>query len=290
MRDKEFFERVSIVNVKNKLHLHEIYSKGDVIYVRCPICESKKGAMKLIISNNSYICKNCGERGYSVGLYARCSYLTNKEAYKKLINTEANIQNSLQSSLIINTKKNDDELDSVYQAFLKLLTLSSEHTMQLLKLGFTIEDIERIGFKTIPTDEKNKLVICKKLIDDGFDLDRIPGFYQDKKFRWNFNSHEGIFVPIINNCRIVSLRIHLDNVYNTDTTDIWFSSVNKYNGTKTNNSIMTLLPEQNRLQLINDNKRVNDIIIASEMLLAYRIQSEYKDKIVIRNSKCYYKN
>ena len=290
MKDKEIFDRVSIVNVKNKLQLHEIYSIGDVIYVRCPFCESKKGAMKLITSNNSYICKNCGERGYAVGLYAKCNFLTNKEAYKKLIKEEANIQNGLQSSLIINTKKNDEELDSVYQAFLQLLTLNPEHIMLLLKLGFTIEDIERIGFKTIPTDENTKLNICNKLIDDGFDLEKIPGFYQDKKFRWNFNSHKGIFIPIISNCRIVSLRIHLDSMYNTDTTDIWFSSANKYNGTKTNNSIMTLLPEQNRLQLINDTKRVNNIIIASEMLLAYRIQSEYRDKIVIRNSKCYYKN
>ena len=156
--------------------------------------------------------------------------------------------------------------------------------MKLLKLGFTIEDIERIGFKTIPTDEKNKLVICKKLIDDGFDLDKVPGFYQDDKFRWNFNSHKGIFIPIINNCKIGSIRIHLDNMYNTDTTDIWFSSANKYNGTKTNNSIMTLLPTQNRLQVMNDKKNVNDIIIASEMLLAYKLQSKYNDKIVIRNS------
>ena len=55
LKDKEIFDRVSIVNVKNKLQLHEIYSIGDVIYVRCPFCESKKGAMKLITSNNSYI-------------------------------------------------------------------------------------------------------------------------------------------------------------------------------------------------------------------------------------------
>ena len=284
LNDKEIFDRVSIVNVKNKLQLHEIYSIGDIIYVRCPFCESKKGAMKLNISNNSYICKNCGERGYAIGLYAKCKFISNKEAYKRLINEEANMQNNLQSSFTINAKKNDDELDSVYHAFLKLLTLSPDHTMKLLKLGFTIEDIERIGFKTIPTYENTKLNICKRLIEDGFYLDKIPGFYQDKKFRWNFNSHKGIFIPIINNCRIVSLRIHLDNIYNTDTTDIWFSSANKYNGTKTNNSIMTLLPEQNRLQLINDTKSTKDIIIASEMLLAYKIQSEYKDKIIIRNS------
>lgn len=176
LNDKEIFDRVSIVNVKNKLQLHEIYSIGDIIYVRCPFCESKKGAMKLNISNNSYICKNCGERGYAIGLYAKCKFITNKEAYKRLINEEANMQNNLQSSFTINAKKNDDELDSVYHAFLKLLTLSPDHTMKLLKLGFTIEDIERIGFKTIPTYENTKLNICKRLIEDGFYLDKIPGF------------------------------------------------------------------------------------------------------------------
>ena len=36
--------------------------------------------------------------------------------------------------------------------------------MKLLKYGFTIEDIESIGFKTIPTQEAQKIIVpvCEK--------------------------------------------------------------------------------------------------------------------------------
>ena len=107
--------------------------------------------MRLNTNNNSYICKECEARGYSIGLYARNKYITNKEAYKKLISEKADMRNNLINSIITNTKKNDEELNVVYQAFLEKLSLSSEHIMKLLNYGFTMEEIEKIGFKTIPT-------------------------------------------------------------------------------------------------------------------------------------------
>ena len=152
-----------------------------------------------------------------------------------------------------------------------------------------MDEIERIGFKTIPTKDSEKVEICRKLIDEGIDLEGIPGFFKDRKFRWNFKSHKGIFVPIFQNCKITALRIHLDNEYNTDTTDIWFSSSQENNGTKQDNNIMFLYPKNNRLQIINNNQEKKDIIIVSEMILAYKIAARYKDNIIIRYSKCYFK-
>lgn len=284
MNQQEILKRISIVNVKNQLGLKEIYSKKDIIYVRCPFCFSKAGSMKLNTSNNSYICKNCEERGYSVGLYAKCRYISNKDAYKELISSEADINNNLTTSSITNTKKNNDELDIVYQSFLEKLSLSSDHIMKLLKYGFTMEEIEKIGFKTIPIKENTKIEICRQLTDDGIDLAGTPGFYKDKKFRWNFKSHEGIFIPVIDNCRITSLRIHLDKEYNTKTTDIWFSSSQENEGTKVNNNIMLLYPENNRIKIMNNKQEKKNIIIASEMILAYKIVSKYKNEIVFRSS------
>ena len=49
---------------------------------------------------------------------------------------------------------------------------------------------------------------------------------------------------------------------------------------------MILFPKENRLQLINNNQQKKDIIIASEMILAYKIAGAYKKNIVIRSSKC----
>lgn len=201
MKEQDVFDCISIINVKNKLNLHEIYSLGDTIYVRCPFCCSNKGSMILKTSSNSYICKECEERGYSIGLYAKCNHISNDKAYKELINTEPDLKNNFRN-IITNNKKSSEELDYVYNAFLQELSLKPEHVMQLLKIGFSMEDI-------------------------------------------------------------------------------WFSSSKNNNGTMANNNIMVLIPKQNQLQIINDTKKAKDIIIASEMILAYKIQSIYKDKIVI---------
>ncbi|MFR1776907.1 MAG: hypothetical protein ACLSW4_02465 [Clostridia bacterium] len=284
MKQQEILNRTSIINVKNKLGLEEIYSKKDIIYVKCPFCYSDKGTMKLNISNNSYICKKCEARGYSIGLYAKNKYISNKEAYQRLINEKADISNNLITSIITNVRKNKEELDIDYQAFLGKLSLSSDHTMKLLRYGFTMEEIEKIGFKTIPMQENQKIEICRQLQEEGIDLSGIPGFFKDKKFRWNFKSHKGIFIPIIDNCKIVALRIHLDTVYSIDTTDIWFSSSQENEGTKVNNNIMILFPKNNKIQLMNNVKEKRDIIVASEMILAYKIANTYKESIIVRCS------
>ena len=99
--------------------------------------------MLLNASNNSYICKNCEERGYSISLYAKCKYITNKKAYKELLQSKPDMNSNI-NTIITNPKKNDEELDLVYQEFLEKLQLNPEHTMKLLKLGFDIEDIEVI--------------------------------------------------------------------------------------------------------------------------------------------------
>ena len=278
---QDIFNCISILNVKNKLKLQEIYAKGNTICVKCPFCFAGKGTMILNISNNSYICQNCEERGYSISLYAKCKYISNKKAYKELIQSKTDMQSNIINTIITNTKKNDEELDLVYQEFLQKLQLNSEHTMQLLKLGFNTEEIEKLGFKSIPTNDDKKERICQVLIKNGIDLKGIPGFFQNNRFRWTFKSHKGLFVPIINNCKIIGIRIHLDKKYDMETTDIWFSSGQNNNGTKANNNIMILLPKDNRLQIMNDERNEKDVIIVSEMILAYKVHVKYQNNIII---------
>lgn len=280
MNEKNIYDCTSIINVKNKLDLKEVWSSGSIIYVHCPFCSSKDGSLKLDINNNSYICKKCEAAGYSVGLYAKLKYISNKSAYKELISEEPNMDCKLNRSILINNKKNEDELDCIYQAFLDMLDLDANHIMKLLTVGFSLEFINEIGFKSIPDNEEEKISICKKLLEYGFDLKGTPGFYQNKNFIWTFKSHKGFFIPIRNNGKIVSLRIHLDNKYSNDTSDIWFSSGDKFNGTKVNNNIMIIYPKKDVIQIFN-NKESKEIIIVSEMLLAYKIYETYKDMIVV---------
>ncbi len=280
MKQQEILERTSIINVKNKLHLKETFSTKDTIFVRCPFCFSDKGTMKLDTTENSYTCKNCGANGYAIGLYARNKYITNHRAYESLLQEDADLSNNLKTAIITSTRKNDEELDIIYQSFLENLDLKSEHIMELLRYGFSMEDIERIGFKSIPIQEKDRINICNKLIKDDFDLEGTPGFFKDRKFRWNFKAHKGILIPIKENHRIIALRIHLEDIYNTDTTDIWFSSSQDCNGSKTLNNIMFLYPEENAIQFMN-NTGTKDIIIVSEMILAYKIHLYFRNNIVI---------
>lgn len=277
--EQEILNHISIINVKNKLNLEEVCSIGDTIYVRCPFCCSEKGEMKLNTANNTYICKMCETRGYSISLFAKIYGITNKEAYNLLIKAPYDLKNNL-SIMVNNTRKEEQQLDQVYEAFLGMLTLEDVHMQKLQKLGFLPNEIKSIGFKSIPMKENAKLNICKKLLELGYELKGIPGFYQNSQFKWTFQSHKGFFIPAKYNMKIVGLRIHLDNIYNADTTDIWFSSNAKYNGTKASNNIMLIQPNI-LMQLSNNEKQRKDIIIATEMLLAYKLYNKFRNVDII---------
>lgn len=99
--------------------------------------------------------------------------------------------------------------------------------------------------------------------------------------KWTFKSHEGFFVPVIYNDKIQGLRIHLEKEYKLKTTDIWFSSSKEYRGSNAKNSILLLIPKDiKKLELVTKENEGKEIIIASEMLLAYKAYKEW-NKITI---------
>ena len=68
MKDIDIYNRISIINVKNKLGLKEKYAKGDNIYVSCPFStESNVGNLKLNVAKDSYYCRRCGVHGTAIG-------------------------------------------------------------------------------------------------------------------------------------------------------------------------------------------------------------------------------
>lgn len=91
--------------------------------------------------------------------------------------------------------------------------------------------------------------------------------------KWTFKSHKGFFIPVIYAGEIKGLRIHLEEEYKLDTTDIWFSSGNEYQGACAKNSIMIFMPEtEKNIEIYNSNKNnKKDIIIASEFLMGYKL-------------------
>ena len=138
-------------------------------------------------------------------------------------------------------------------------------------MNFTDDYIKENQFKSIENNDNKKKEICKKLQEQGFRLDGIPGFLQDTDFKWTYKSHKGIFIPVTLDNKIQGLRILLDDKYGLDTENIWFSSNNEYNGTKASNWPMVLKDKSiNWIDMYNS-KDSKSIIIATEMILAHKL-------------------
>ena len=275
------YECINITNVINKLGLKKTNQIGNNIYVTCPFCQSRKdknGYMKINVLNNLFRCDKCERSGTSIELYADLKYITNKEAFKQLLKEVPVLDNI--PYVYNNPIKDELYRDIVYNAFLELQTLNNKHIEKLEKMGFSKEYIKSNKFKSIEIRKKQKKEICLKLQEQGLKLDGIPGFFQDKDFKWTYKSHKGIFIPVYLDNRIQGLRILLDEEYRNDTKNIWFSSNNEYNGTKTNNFI-TILKDENCSWLdMYNSKRKNGIIIATEIILAHKLFNSTNEIVI----------
>lgn len=266
------YESISIVNVINKLKIRQTNQIGHNIYLTCPFCqreEEKNGSMVANTANNLYICRKCEMAGTSIELYAKMRTISTKEAFKALIREMPVLDNMPYQ--FNNPIKDEHYKDLVYNNFLEIQTLTNNHKEKLNKMGFSDEYITSNNFKSIECKNQHKKDICKKLQDKGLKLDGIPGFYQDKDFKWTYKSHNGIFVPVQFNNKIQGLRICLDSQYSMDTENIWFSSSDKYNGTKAINWPMILKSKDTNWINMYNSKKENGIIIATEMMLAHKL-------------------
>lgn len=273
------YECINIENVINKLKLKRIHQIGTYIYVNCPFCQSqneRNGYMKVDTIKNLYICNNCENAGTSIELYARLKYMSNKEAFKELMKETPILDN--RAYIFNNPIKGEYYRDMVYSKFLEMQILSKKHYEKLKSLNFTDEYLKANKFKTIENNVNKKKEICKRLQEQGLKLDGIPGFMQDKDFKWTYKSHEGIFIPVVMDNKIQGLRIHLDKKYSKDTENIWFSSNNEYNGTKASNWPMILKPgEVNWIDMYN---HTTTIIVATEMILAHKLFNSTKQLVL----------
>ncbi|MCI9245673.1 MAG: hypothetical protein HFJ30_00755 [Clostridia bacterium] len=121
-----------------------------------------------------------------------------------------------------------------------MLKLEKQHQNYLRRLGFLDSTINEQLYRSLPTSKTTRYIkrrlIANKL-KNMYDLSGIPGFYQEEDWIWTFASGEGFFVPLFDeNNKIQALSIHLDKEFN-GTSDLWFSSAGKINGTGTKNWI-----------------------------------------------------
>jgi len=106
-----------------------------------------------------------------------------------------------------------EKRDQVYKAFLDMLNISPKHLGQLVRAGVRPGMILEKQYKTVP-DFKSRWKYAKKLIQMGFSLEGIPGFYQAEangRTFWTFAAREGMIIPVRDlDGFITGLRIRLD--------------------------------------------------------------------------------
>lgn len=199
--------------------------------------------------------------GYSIGLYAKVRNIDNKKAYKELLERECfSVDKSKIKISPINLLADIEQRNAVYMDFLNMLKLDLKHKKYLNNIGFLDSSIEHCLFKTIPKNYIKRRLIAHSL-SKNHNLCGIPGFYQEEDFMWNFNGIDGFFVPVFDdNGYIKELSIHLDTPFN-NSSDIWFSSNNKINGTNAKNLVM-------RNNIAEDS---NSVILTDNFLLGHLI-------------------
>jgi len=226
--------RLSILNVAAKLDLQILRRSGTEWLARCPFCgdsqNPRHGHLYLNIRENKYYCVRCGEGGYAIGLYARMKGIDTKRAYRELLGLEDETPSTLK---VVETKMceiADIEIrHRTYSAFLDMLELEFRHLSDLKRRGLTVKQIKEKGYKSVPQGEK-RYSICKKLIEAGYELKGVPGFFI-KDGRWTCYGVPGYLIPVRDSRnRIQGLQVRLDEPGDGGKYR-WFSSNGREKGT-----------------------------------------------------------
>ncbi|AST57751.1 DNA primase [Thermoanaerobacterium thermosaccharolyticum] len=199
---------------------------------RCPFCGDSEnpqhGHLVLNIVKDAYHCTRCGEKGFAIGLYARLRGISNSQAFKELMNMAPETPKIEFKQVPQSPIASINERDKVYRAFLNKLKLEGEHLQNLIKRGLSWQEIGQNMYKSVPQDEKERQRICKELVNEGYNLKGIPGFYKDNN--WTFVDYKGFLIPVKDvQGRIQGLQVRLDF---GSKRYLWFSAHDKPCGTR----------------------------------------------------------
>ena len=184
------------------------YSTGnkDSLYIQCPFCRSRKKPLHFDMRTSVYRCnKNPEHHGNILTFYrdlAGCE--DNKAAYREICQRLGMDTHTYQKQTFSDEEKKEKDVSLPYdvvrtdKAYRKILTksfLSSKNKQELLARGFSVEDIVKLNYKTMP--ERDGLEIYKFVEELSLENPSgIPGFYRSKKGAWMFmHGKRGIIVP-----------------------------------------------------------------------------------------------
>ncbi|MFR2213447.1 MAG: hypothetical protein ACLS61_06295 [Ruminococcus sp.] len=207
--------------------------------MECPYCGDTRGKCSFCISKNGEIknvfhCFHCGQGGNMLTLYADIMGLYGEDrlqnSLSEIINRLENggrVTGSTYKKITCRYKAKTDEVkrspeyvDLVYRQMLSLLQLHTLHKQDLKRRGVTdpeIKELERKGYKSIEPKGRD---YCEKLLEKGFRLDGIPGFFRNRDGMWEASFYEGnrgYLCPVYSlNHKIKGFQIRVDHPVNKE--------------------------------------------------------------------------
>lgn len=239
------WDTVEIMTVAQRLNLPLLKKQGQQYITYCLNCEKGKtqgsGHLYIHPGKNQFACPKCGYKG-NAWVLARDS--VGIERGKQIMNGACLSSSTPRVSRpkappepeVLNVA----ERNAVYTQFLRKLVLSPSDRENLRNRGFRDEDIERVGYKTLPSRDSLK-GIAYLLAKEGYPLEGIPGFYKDRDGRWASMWLPGFLCPFKDEQgRIQGFQIRVDDKFidyskskNPDSNlrkYMWFSSADKPGG------------------------------------------------------------
>ena len=204
-------------------------------YVQCPCCDDspQKRHLNINLKKGVFRCPKCDVHGGILDLYSLFTGVPRNQVLNDIASKKATPPIYKPKKPVI---KDCAELpiseisirDNTYKALLSKLTLSPDHQDNLLKRGLDYNDIQRLGYKTMPVAGMS--AIAAQLRSEGIELEGVPGFYQNDSGEWTFTGGKrGILIPVLDQYkRIQGLQLRLDNVNRRKYR--WVSSSNFNNG------------------------------------------------------------
>lgn len=202
--------------------------RGSLI-LDCPFCLGKNGQpdhhghMEIDLSRDRYRCHRCGRMGGKLDLYmeGHPNVMDTKQAYREMMEYLEGPRKRaprfspkvfLPPSLETDKRVSPEQLHKTYSALLDALTLTSTHRQNLRKRGLDDGEIDRLGYRSVPTVGQRRL--ASELMKAGYSLEGVPGFYLDERDRWTlYTWRSGIIMPERDSTgRILGLQVRKDQV------------------------------------------------------------------------------
>lgn len=189
-------------------------------YVTCPECGKKK-KLNVNFAKNVFRCPKCGVHGGVMEFWRIMNNLPDiheaaRHWHKMREGTDLTVNKAFKEKIkALEAKEIDtaavETLNKTYTVMLDSLSLSHTHREHLRTVrGLTDEQIDRLGYKTVPSGSTASLL--SKLENQGCVFEGVPGFYKTGDGRWTLNCFGGgFFIPYRNlDGQIQSLNIRQD--------------------------------------------------------------------------------